>query len=317
MPPPVCTNAQQPVRQNTTDTQPGPPDPSANEGDEFTLVSRNGRNRKGKGKAPAMGQATTQTTQPSNSYAGAASAAAATRQPPPPPPLPKQGNPLPSITEVTVLQSGGHPNPLTESQTRARAADAIIREVRIKMAKVLKKPITLRAGRWSIHPRSKGNFVYSFNSHIPFDVITSYEHILLDLFHGVGQLRPSLGWTRLLAHGVPLLDNDDRVFDSDALLKEVKTMPGLKKVQFAMPPRWLRPTDSISSHYSTITFAISDPDCYAQVLSVAYSDFVSAFYGQGRHALAKRGLLCQSCHVMDVVAGPPPAIRGRRGSRRV
>ena len=52
--------------------------------------------------------------------------------------------------------------------------------------------------------------------------------------------------------------------------------------------------------------------CYAQVLSVAYSDFMSAFYEQGRRALAKRGLLCQLCHVMDVAAGPPPAIRGRR-----
>ena len=55
---------------------------------------------------------------------------------------------------------------------------------------------------------------------------------------------------------------------------------------------------------------------YAQVLSVAYSDFVSAFYEQGRRALAKHSLLCQSCRVMDVVVGPPLAIGGK-GDRGV
>jgi hypothetical protein len=61
------------------------------------------------------------------------------------------------------------------------------------MAKAVAKPIPLRAGRWSVHPRSKGNFVYSFDGHIPFDVISSYEHILLRPFQGTGQLCPSLG----------------------------------------------------------------------------------------------------------------------------
>ena len=37
-------------------------------------------------------------------------------------------------------------------------------------------------------------------------------------------------------------------------------MPGLKKAHFAMPPRWLKPVERINSTYSTITFAISDPD---------------------------------------------------------
>lgn len=37
-------------------------------------------------------------------------------------------------------------------------------------------------------------------------------------------------------------------------------MPGLKRAHLAMPPRWLKPVDRIESEYSTITFAISDPD---------------------------------------------------------
>jgi hypothetical protein len=102
--------------------------------------------------------------------------------------------------------------------------------------------------------------VFSFEGHIPFDTISLYEHILLVPFRGSGQLRPSLGWTRLIAHGVPFIELDGQVFGPEALLKEVRTLPGLKKAFFAMEPRWLRPIEQISSLYSSITFAISDPD---------------------------------------------------------
>jgi hypothetical protein len=37
-------------------------------------------------------------------------------------------------------------------------------------------------------------------------------------------------------------------------------MPGLRKAAFALAPQWLRPTNSISSPYSSVTFAISDPN---------------------------------------------------------
>jgi len=121
-------------------------------------------------------------------------------------------------------------------------------------------PIPLRAGRWSAHQRSKGNFVYSFDGNIPFNLIKSYEHILLTPFEGTGQLSPSMGWTRLLAHGVPVLREGWTIIGPDELLKEVRSMPGLKKAHFAMPPRWLRPVGRIDSDYSTVTFAISDPD---------------------------------------------------------
>ena len=144
----------------------------------------------------------------------------------------------------------------------ARAADVIVREVKLKMGKAVTRPIPLTAGRWSIHPRSKGNFVYSFDGNVPFELITTYEHILLAPFKGTGRLSPSMGWTRLLAHGVPVWEDPDSwvSFGPDALLKEVKAIPSLKKAHFAMPPRWLKPVDRIESMYSTITFAISDPD---------------------------------------------------------
>jgi len=128
------------------------------------------------------------------------------------------------------------------------------------MSNAVANPIPLRAGRWSAHPRSKGNFVYSFDGNVPFDLIKSYEHILLTPFHSTGKLSPSMGWTRLLAHGVPVFDENWFASGPEALLKEVKAMPGLKKAHFAMPPRWLKPIERIGTDYSTITFAISDPD---------------------------------------------------------
>ena len=128
------------------------------------------------------------------------------------------------------------------------------------MASTVPNPIPLRAGCWSAHPRSKGNFVYSFDGNIPFDLIESYERILLAPFYGTGKLSPSMGWTRLLAHGVPVFDENWVATGPEALLKEVKAMLGLKKAHFAMPPRWLKPIDRIETDYSTVTFAISDPD---------------------------------------------------------
>jgi hypothetical protein len=144
-----------------------------------------------------------------------------------------------------------------EIRIRACAVDTIVREIRLK---TVAKPISLRAGRWSINPHSKGNFVYSFDGCIPFDIISSYEHIQLSPFQGSGKLCPSLGWTRLLAHGVPVMDNVDSTFGPDALLNEVRLIPGLRKVAFAMAPRWLIPAERIGSSYSSITFVISDPD---------------------------------------------------------
>ena len=37
-------------------------------------------------------------------------------------------------------------------------------------------------------------------------------------------------------------------------------LPGLKKVFFSMQPRWLTPPKRIYTSYSSVTFAISDPD---------------------------------------------------------
>ena len=260
MPPPVRQPAAQPkptpakiTPREVNDTTKAPHAPQPTEKEDFTLVGRNGKGSKGRGKSnlPQVGPAPA-------SYANAAAVSAGIKQPTPPP---KAAARLPAITEVTVLRAGnGSLDPLLEQNIRARAADAITREVRLQMCNAVANPILLRAGRWSAHPRSKGNFVYSFDGNISFDVILSYERMLLAPFHGTGKLSPSMGWTRLLAHGVPVFGEYYNPTGPEELLKEVRMMPGLKKAHFAMPPRWLKPVHSISTDYSTITFAISDPD---------------------------------------------------------
>ena len=69
-----------------------------------------------------------------------------------------------------------------------------------------------------------------------------------------------MGWTRLLAHRVVFTDNEGKPFKDDDLLKEVRSLPGLKKATFSMPPRWLKPIERVVTLYTTVTFAISDPD---------------------------------------------------------
>jgi hypothetical protein len=155
------------------------------------------------------------------SYAGIAAAAAHTNQPAAPL---KQKVTLPLIMEIMVICLGGHIDPHTEQSICACAADTIICEVHLKMAKAVANLIPLKASRWSINPHSKGNFVYSFDGSIPFDSITSYEHILLSPFMGTGQLCPSLGWTCLLVHSMPTMDDDNIIFGPDLLLTETKAV---------------------------------------------------------------------------------------------
>ena len=258
MPPPIARTgpphipSEQLDQRTNTAPQANPPTPATQREGNFTLVSRSGIGKKGKGKAD-----TSRPTPAPSSYAGAATAAANLPQPPP---QGKGSTPIPPITEVTILRPGGLMDTLKETQIRNCAADAIVREVRLKMAKATANPIRLRAGRWSINPRSKGNFVYSFEGNVPFDTIKSYEHILLGPLGDIGELCPSMGWTRFLVNGVPVSDDENLPFGPEALLEEVRTLPGMKKVYFAMLPRWLTHPDRIYTTYSSVTFAISDPD---------------------------------------------------------
>jgi hypothetical protein len=252
--PPAARNSQQ----NVQGTEAHAPSPNTDDG--FTLVERGKKRGKAAGKTANGASPTEHPGQiiiTPASYARAAAAATNLQQQRPA----HKGATRPmGVTEVTVLRTGGHADPQVERYIRSRAADAIVREVSLKMAKAVAHPIPLRAGRWSVHPRSKGNFVFTFDGCIPFDSIEPYEHILLAPFQGSGQLRPSLGWTRLLIHGVPLTNNNDTVFGPEALKTEVRTLPGLRKAHFAMEPRWLKPIEQINGPYSTVTFAVSDPD---------------------------------------------------------
>ena len=102
---------------------------------------------------------------------------------------------------------------------------------------VVNNPICIIAGHWSINSKSRGNFVYTLAGEVPFALVQSYKCLLLVPFPGSSQLCPSLRWTRLLAHGVPIMD--DQVFGLDTLLKEVWTLPGLENIFFTLVSQWV------------------------------------------------------------------------------
>jgi hypothetical protein len=95
---------------------------------------------------------------------------------------------------------------------------------------------------------------------IDFAFIQTFEHLLTRPFPGGGQLCPNQGWTKLLAHGVPTMGNNYRIFGPGELLQEVQTMQGLQSVYFSSPPRWIKPVEQIRYGYTSLTFAFSDPD---------------------------------------------------------
>ena len=302
MPPPIARSGphpnpgEHPDQHNNAPLPKNHPNLAAQAEGDFTLVTHNGKGRKSRGKTNATGAETEQPRQTPASYAGVATTASALPQPPP---QKKGGNPSPAITEVTILRSGGLLDAQKETQIRNRAADAIVREVRLKMAKATANPIRLRAGRWSINPRSRGNFVFSFDGNVPFDTIKSYEHILLSPLGSVGELCPSMGWTRFLANGVPVWDEDDVPFSPNALLDEVRALPGLKKVFFAMQPRWLTHPEHINTTYSSVTFAISDPD---GSISATLTTNRAALFGKEvtiRKWIDKPAFIqCSRCHAL-------------------
>lgn len=151
-------------------------------------------------------------------------------------------------------------NDNSERAVRAHQLDAIVREVKASISRAVAKPLPIVAGRWSSGTRSRGNFVFTMRGQIDFATIQKFEHFLVNPFPGGGQLCPNQGWTKLLAHGVPVLDNDDYVFGPDDLLKEVRSIPGLHNAYFSSAPHWVKPIESMASCYSSLTFAFSDPD---------------------------------------------------------
>ncbi len=167
-------------------------------------------------------------------YAAAARQAANIPQPNPNPsrPIP----PRASLMEITVLRFGGNLDRQVETNIRAQPADAITHEVREAIEKVVSNPVRIIAGHWSSGPQSKGNYVYTLAGEIPFAKIQTYKHFFLAPFPGSLQLCPSLGWMKLPAHTVPLMKNQDAAFGPDALLKEVRMLPGLKDIFFAQAP---------------------------------------------------------------------------------
>src|SRR5258708_8500546 len=226
--------------------------------EDWTTISRlgQGRKRKPKGNADCQdGGLLAQINLTPTSFANVAAKAAH---------LPQKGggqsaHQSATVMEITVLRSRGLQDRAVETAIQARPAYAIARAAHTAIEVAVAKPIHLKAGQWSFGLNSRGNYIYVFDGLVPFDTTRKYKKFLLQPFPG-GQLCPTLGWTCFLAHGVPALDKNNRVFGPDQLNQELQQIPGLSKVHFALPPHWLHPVEWISGSYSSITFMVSDLD---------------------------------------------------------
>ena len=259
--PTTQTNSAQVAERASLATRPPTPDRTRAAPEQEWVQVTNRRKRGTKGKTEQANPPLQQVNLTPRSYAAAAIATAAPTQQSTKNQLTHPASPAsPAFTEVTVVRHGGSVLSAREQTVRGRQPDAIVREVRANMARDVAKPLPIIAGRWSSGSRSKGNFVFTMRGQVDFPFVQTFEHFLVGPFPGRGQLCPNQGWTKLIAHGVPTTDRGETVFGPEDLLLEVRTMEGLSKVYFSSPPRWIRPVWNLSSTYSSLTFAFSDPD---------------------------------------------------------
>jgi hypothetical protein len=195
------------------------------------------RSRKGKGKNRQDPRTTPQNT-PANNIL----------------PTPKNTRPAPRPetlrTEITVQRPPG------SVVTSLGDASLICRRV-LAALRSARSLVPLLSGRWATHSH---NYVYTFAGDIPFARITQVAHILLQPFPG-GILAPCSGWSRVIFHGTPVSDPDsDAMYTNEQLMEELVRNPICSKLQFILPPSWVRHPDNIVSATSSISFAFVDRD---------------------------------------------------------
>ena len=174
------------------------------------------------------------------------------------------------------------------------------------MSQVVAKPLPIIASRWSSGAHSQGNFVFTMRGNIDFTTIQKFEHFLTKPFLSGCQLCPNQGWTKLLAHSIPVFNNKDTASGPDDLLDEVWTMTGLQEVYFSSPPHWVKPVQSMTSCYSSLTFAFSDPN---GLITRNLMDTKQALFGKQvtiERWVNKPPLMqCSRCHTLGHNAASP------------
>jgi hypothetical protein len=241
---------QQPAQQAENSAMPRPvitpannqPPPRPN----YTMAAassgwRQVQSRKGKGKNNKQAQNTQ--TAPQNTTSN--------NNPTPKPPNTRPA-PRPETlrTEITVQRL---PNSIV---TSLGDASLVCRRV-LAALRSAKSLLPLLSGRWATHTH---NYVYTFAGDIPFARINQVAHILLQPFPG-GILAPCSYWSRVIFHGTPVSDPDsDAMYTDEQLMEELVRNPICAKLQYILPPSWVRHRENITSDTSSISFAFVDRD---------------------------------------------------------
>jgi hypothetical protein len=171
-----------------------------------------------------------------------------------PAPKPQNSRPAPRPetlrTEITVQR------PLNSIVTSLGDASPVCRRV-LAALRGARSLLPLLSGRWATHTH---NYVYTFAGDIPFARITQVAHILLQPFPG-GILAPCSSWSRVIFHGTPVSDPDsDAMYTDEQLMQELVRNPICSRLQFILPPSWVRHREYITSDNSSISFAFVDRD---------------------------------------------------------
>jgi hypothetical protein len=171
-----------------------------------------------------------------------------------PAPKPQNSRPAPRPetlrTEITVQR------PPDSVVTGLGDASLVCRRV-LAALRGARSLLPLLSGRWATHTH---NYVYTFAGDISFARITQVSHILLQPFPG-GILAPCSGWSRVIFHGTPVSDPDsDAMYSDEQLMEELVRNPICSRLQFILPPSWIRHRDHITSDASSISFAFVDRD---------------------------------------------------------
>ena len=169
---------------------------------------------------------------------------------------PKPQNPRPAPRPETLRTEITVQRPPDSVVTGLGDASLVCRRV-LAALRSARSLLPLLSGRWATHTH---NYVYTFAGDIPFARITQVAHILLQPFPG-GILAPCSGWSRVIFHGTPVSDPDsDAMYTNEQLMQELVRNPICSKLQFILPPSWVRHPENIVSDTSSISFAFVDRD---------------------------------------------------------
>lgn len=131
---------------------------------------------------------------------------------------PPGGNPL--TTMVTVVRKGGHCNKNIENTICAQKAADIVMTVCMALEGLSASTPQVLSDHWSSSATVTGNFIFTFNSQVDFNVLRLYGKTIITPFC-IGKLSPADGWVWTHLQGVLTLAGHSVLYDATTMKQEI------------------------------------------------------------------------------------------------